>query len=160
MRRTRAKCMSLCGFFLRNNGILMARRQSLSFNYVDGRCKAWFCCGLQKFACGKSVTRIMDHGRTSPLMMEYYKQPSAMQDDGGDEVEVCVLGCQKHTTTLCGKCNYTESKKYPRPKLAGKPHFLVICCLVIFWHCSRGDASLRCHNVEQRKEIDQVRLHD
>ena len=31
--------------------------------------------------------------------------PAAMQDEGEDEVEVCVLCCQKHfTITPCGEC--------------------------------------------------------
>ena len=51
----------------------------------------------------------MDHGNTfllmaTQLLMQPMQSVDATQDNSTDEVDVCGLCCQKHTTMLRGEC--------------------------------------------------------
>ena len=60
---------------------------------------------------------------------------AAMQDDGGDEVDVC-FAAKKHTTRLCGEC--TENccpdcidPLYCGAKMLMKHNSRLICCAIL-----------------------------
>ena len=68
-----------------------------------------FCYTLPKFCIQRQV-RYPPYGLWEHVPPYVWKSTEATvddatQDDVGDEVDICALCCQKHTTTECGKCN-------------------------------------------------------
>ena len=51
------------------------------------------------------------------------------QDDVGEEVDICALCCQKHTTTECGECHLHYCVECIDPHICGRRLFIDQSCL-------------------------------
>ena len=82
-----------------------------------------FCYTLPNFASkGRSGTLRLDRGNMFPPHVWKSTEATvadATQDDVGDEVDICALCYQKHTTTECGECNLNYCAECIDPHTCG-----------------------------------------